>query len=66
MWLLVMWLGPFKLGVHKRNVLPQNHSQDTTFEWPLHLWNNLFGRFYFFIRYSHTSKMMVIVYDLDD
>jgi hypothetical protein len=25
------------------------------FEWPLQLWNNLFGRFSFFIRFSNTS-----------
>jgi hypothetical protein len=28
--IFLVQLGPFKVGVHKRNVLPQNHFQDIT------------------------------------
>jgi hypothetical protein len=48
-------LGTFTIGVHKRNILPRKLLSNYYFEWPLHLQNNLFGRFSFFIRYSHTS-----------
>jgi hypothetical protein len=50
-WCQIPLLGSFIVGVHKGNVSPQNHSQDSTLN--DHLPNNLFGRFFFFIRYAH-------------
>jgi hypothetical protein len=46
--------GTFMVGVHKRIVSPPISLSKHYFEWPLHLLNKFFGRF-FFIRYSHMT-----------
>ncbi len=39
--------GTFAVGVHKRNVAPQNHFSKKYFEWPLHLQKIKLVHFFF-------------------
>jgi hypothetical protein len=46
--------GPFTIGVHKKNVSPQNHSQNIALN-DHYIYKIIYLVDFFFIGYSHTS-----------